>query len=47
MIPLVPTATHTAAPFAGFNLSAFIRDMVDAWIAHHQRMSDLGINAEF
>ncbi len=47
MIPLVPTAPHTAAPFAGFSLSSLFRGMVDAWIAHHQRMSDLGINAEF
>jgi hypothetical protein len=47
MIPLVPTTDHAAAPFAGWSFPVLFREMFDAWVAHHQRMADLGVTAEF
>lgn len=46
MIPLVPTSQHDAASFAGWNFAAFLRDAFQSWIAHHQRLADLGIAGE-
>ena len=44
MIPLVPQ-TRTAAPIPrGRSLSALWREMLRAWIAHHQRMADLHLH---
>ena len=45
MIPLVPLAQNAAASLTGsWSLSALWRDMLRAWIAHHQRMADLGLH---
>lgn len=46
MIPLVPTAPHTADNFSGWNFAALLRDVMQSWIAHHQRLADLGIASE-
>lgn len=46
MIPLVPTSQHDAASFAGWNFAALLRDALQSWIAHHQRLADLGIASE-
>ncbi|MFC6791085.1 hypothetical protein ACFQE0_16550 [Methylobacterium komagatae] len=46
MIPLVPTAQHTAESFAGWNFAAMMRGVFSSWIAHHQRLADLGIVVE-
>ncbi|MDP4024882.1 hypothetical protein Q8W71_19820 [Methylobacterium sp. NEAU 140] len=54
MIPLVPTSSPTSSPTSaqtaplagGWNLAALVQDMVRAWIAHHQRLADLGIGAD-
>ncbi|WP_342163773.1 hypothetical protein [Methylobacterium sp. SD21] len=45
MIPLVPTSPH-AASFAGWNFAALLRGAFESWIAHHQRLADLGIASE-
>ncbi len=46
MIPLVPTAAHTAENFAGWNFAAMMRGVFSSWIAHHQRLAELGIVVE-
>lgn len=46
MIPLVPTAAHKAEDFAGWNFAAMMRGVFSSWIAHHQRLADLGIVVE-
>lgn len=46
MIPLVPTAQHPADSFAGWNFAAMMRGVFSSWIAHHQRLADLGIVVE-
>lgn len=46
MIPLVPTAAHSAEDLAGWNFAAMMRGMFSSWIAYHQRLADLGIVVE-
>lgn len=46
MIPLVPTSPHAADSFAGWNFAAILRGAFESWIAHHQRLADLGITSE-
>lgn len=45
MIPLVPITRDAPVPTAGrWNLADVWRDMLRSWIAHHQRMADLGLH---
>ena len=47
MIPSVPIAEQAAAPRAGGRgLTALFRGLLDSWLAHHQRLADLGISAD-
>lgn len=46
MIPLVPTTQHDTASFAGWNFADLLRGAFRSWIAHHQRLADLGIASE-
>ncbi len=45
MIPLVPTVAQTA-PSAGWTLSDLVREMVASWVAHHQRLADMGLSPD-
>ncbi|GJE61381.1 hypothetical protein [Methylobacterium trifolii] len=46
MIPLVPTSAQSVASFDDQGpLLRLLRDILRSWIAHHQRMADLGISA--
>lgn len=46
MTPLVPTTEQNTAPFAGWNIPALLREMLQAWIAHHQRLADAGLGGD-
>ena len=47
MIPLVPMTQAAVAPISGrWSLATLWRDMLRTWIAHHQRMADLGLGGE-
>ena len=45
--PTRPAVPVSAAPVSGgWNLAALVQDMLRAWIAHYQRLADLGIQGE-
>lgn len=46
MIPLIPTGETAAASFAGWNFAAIVRELVQSWVAHHQRLADAGIGGD-
>ena len=43
MILFTSSTQDIAAPAAGgWSLRAIVRDMLNAWLAHHQRVADIG-----
>jgi hypothetical protein len=43
MILFTSSTQNIAAPASGgWNLRAIVRDMLNAWLAHHQRVADIG-----
>lgn len=45
MIPRVSIPQQAPAPTSvRARASALLKDMLDAWLAHHQRLVDLGTN---
>jgi hypothetical protein len=43
MILFTSSTQNIAAPAAGgWSLRAIVRDMLNAWLAHHQRVADIG-----
>ncbi|MCJ2053304.1 hypothetical protein [Methylobacterium sp. J-070] len=46
MILFTSSTQNIAAPASGaWNFRAIVRDMLTAWLAHHQRLADLGVSA--
>jgi hypothetical protein len=50
VIPLVPTAaqavTQAVSPSTGWTFSDLFREMVSSWVAHHQRLADMGLSPD-
>jgi hypothetical protein len=47
MILFTSSTQNIAAPAAGgWSVRAIVRDMLNAWFAHHQRLADLGIGGD-
>ena len=44
MILFTSSTQNIATPASGsWSLGAIVREMLDAWLAHHQRLADLGV----
>jgi hypothetical protein len=44
MILFTSSTQNIAAPTSGgWSFSAIVREMLNSWLAHHQRLADLGI----
>ena len=47
MIPLAPAVDQAAVtPAAGWNMADLIREMIASWLAHHQRLADMGLSPD-
>jgi hypothetical protein len=47
MILFTSSTQNIAAPAAGgWSVRGIVRDMLNAWFAHHQRLADLGIGGD-
>lgn len=40
------TQNIAAATNGGWSFSAIVREMLNSWLAHHQRLADLGISGD-
>jgi hypothetical protein len=47
MILFTSSTQNIAAPTTGgWSFSAIVREMLNSWLAHHQRLADLGISGD-
>jgi hypothetical protein len=47
MILFTSATQNIAAPVSGaWSVRAIVRDMLNAWLSHHQRLADLGIGGD-
>jgi len=47
MILFTSSTQNIAAPAAGgWSFGSILRDMLNAWFSHHQRLADLGIGGD-
>ncbi|MBE7246374.1 MAG: hypothetical protein INR63_15610 [Actinomycetospora chiangmaiensis] len=47
MILFTSSTQNIAAPAdGGWSFGSVLRDMLNAWLSHHQRLADLGISGD-
>lgn len=47
MILFTSSTQNIAAPISGsWSLKALVREMLNSWLAHHQRLADSGIGGD-
>ncbi|MDP4003810.1 hypothetical protein [Methylobacterium sp. NEAU K] len=47
MILFTSSTAHLTAPASGpWSLRGLFREMLNAWLAHHQRLADLGVRGD-
>jgi hypothetical protein len=47
MILFTSSTQNIAAPVSGgWSLGTVVREMLNAWLAHHQRLADLGVSGD-